>query len=91
VFPHVNGLWDTDRALLALHLQDIDTDPAVCAALDRLRVRYVLYDPHEFGGGDPSGNHFAGVHAAVEAGLFTPVASDGGSTLFRIEQCGPLP
>lgn len=90
VFPHVNGLWDPDRALLALHLQDIETDPAVCVALDRLRVRYVLYDPHEFGGGDPSGNHFAGVHDAVERGLFTPVASDGVTALFRIDSCGPL-
>ncbi|MEN2738041.1 DUF6541 family protein [Microbacterium sp. X-17] len=91
VFPHVNGLWDADRALIALHLQDIDTDPAVCAALDRLRVRYVFYNPHEFGGGDPSGNHFAGVHTAVQDGLFTPVSTDGDSTLYRIDQCGPLP
>ncbi|WP_029149324.1 DUF6541 family protein [Microbacterium indicum] len=91
VFPHVNGQWDPARLVLAWHLQDIDTDPAVCAALDELRVRYVLYDPHEFGGGDPSGNHFPGPHAAVERGLFTEVASDGGSTLYEITQCGPLP
>lgn len=90
VFPHVNGQWDADRLALAWHLAAIDTDPDVCAALDALRVRYVLYHPHEFGGGDPSGNHFAGVHAAVDAGLFTAVASDGDSTLYRIDQCGPL-
>jgi len=90
-FPHVNGQWDPQRLLLAFHLQDIRTDPAVCQALDDLRVRYVLYNPHAFGGGDPSGNHFSGVHAAVEAGLFTPVATDGDTSLLEITQCGPLP
>lgn len=91
VFPHVNGQWDQQRLLLATRLQDIDIDPRVCAALDALRVRHVLYHPHAFGGGDPAGNLFAGVHAAVEAGLFTEVLSDGDSTLYRIDQCGPLP
>lgn len=91
VFPHVNGQWDPERLVLAWQLERIDDDPAVCQALDALRVRYVLYHPHEFGGGDPSGNHFAAVHRAVEEGLFEPVATDGDSVLYRIGQCGPLP
>jgi hypothetical protein len=90
VFPHVNGQWDHARRVLAWELQDIDEDPEVCRALDALRVRHVLYNPHEFGGGDPAGSHFPGPHAAVEAGLLTVAATDGESTLFRIEQCGPL-
>jgi hypothetical protein len=91
VFPHVNGQWAADRLLIAAGLPNIEMDPAVCAALDALHVRYLLYHPHEFGGGDPSGNHFIGVHAAVDAGLFTEVATDGDSTLYRIDQCGALP
>lgn len=90
VFPHVNGQWDPARLVLAWQLEHIDDDPAVCQALDALRVRYVLYHPHEFGGGDPSGNHFAAVHRAVQEGLFEPVATDGDSVLYRIGQCGPL-
>lgn len=90
VFPHVNGQWDADRLTVAWHLAEIDTNPEVCAALDRLDVRYVTYSPHEFGGGDPSGNHFPGPHQAVEAGLFTLVASDADTSLYRIDQCGPL-
>lgn len=90
VFPHVNGQWDADRLTLAWHLAEIGTNPEVCAALDRLHVRYVTYSPHEFGGGDPSGNHFPGPHQAVEAGLFTLVLSDGDTELYRIDQCGPL-
>lgn len=90
VFPHVNGQWDPHRVVLATRLGDIATDPAVCTALNELRVRFVLYAPHEFGGGDPSGNKFAAIHDAVEQGLFTQVASDGDSMLLRIDQCGPL-
>lgn len=88
VFPHVNGQWDADRQTLAWHLADIRSNPEVCAALDRLAVRYVVYSPHAFGGGDPSGNHFPGPHQAVEAGLFTEVASTGDTRLFRIDECG---
>ncbi|WP_314732521.1 DUF6541 family protein [Microbacterium sp. Marseille-Q6965] len=91
VFPHVNGQWDPARLELAWRLDEVESNPAVCAALDELRVRHVLYNPHEFGGGDPAGNHFPGPHAAVEAGVLTPVASDGESVLYRIDQCGPLP
>lgn len=90
VFPHVNGQWDPDRAYLAWHLTDIETDPAVCEALDRLRVRYVVASSHEFAGGDPAGNHFPAIHAAVDAGLFVPVASAGDTVLYRIDQCGDL-
>ena len=90
VFPHVNGQWDADRQTLAWKLADIGTDPEVCAALNRLRVRYVTYAPHQFGGGDPSGNHFPGPHAAVDAGLFTLVETDGDARLYRIDQCGAL-
>ncbi|WP_221585423.1 DUF6541 family protein [Microbacterium sp. G2-8] len=91
VFPHVNGQWDEHRFQLAWNLEWIAEDPAICAALDALRVRYILYDPHAFGGGDPAGNHFPAPHEAVEAGLFSEVASDGGTALLRIDQCGPLP
>ncbi len=90
VFPHVNGQWDADRVTLAWHLAEIETDPEVCAALDRLRVRYVTFSPHAFGGGDPAGNHFPGPHAAVEAGLLTLVETDGDTRLYRIDRCGDL-
>lgn len=91
VFPHVNGQWDDARITVAQRLSDIQTDSSVCDALDELRVRYVVFNPHEFGGGDPIGNQFHAIHAAVKQGLFTPVRTDGESTLYRIDQCGPLP
>lgn len=91
VFPHVNGQWDAARQTLAWRLAAIETDPAVCAALDELRVRYVVYSPHAFGGGDPAGNHFPSLHEAVEAGIFAEVASAADSRLYRIDECGPLP
>ncbi|MBP2437569.1 DUF6541 family protein [Microbacterium amylolyticum] len=88
VFPHVNGQWDADRLTVAWHLDEIEGNPEVCAALQRLSVTYVLYNPHEFGGGDPAGNHFPGPHEAVENGRFTEVATDGESVLYRIDVCG---
>lgn len=88
VFPHLNGQWDPDRLLLAEHLPEINTNPDVCTALDRLNVHYVLYNPVLFDGGDPSGDKFAGVHAAAEDGLFAEVARSGDTVLYRIDQCG---
>ncbi|MEV4687633.1 DUF6541 family protein [Microbacterium sp. LWH3-1.2] len=87
VFPHVNGQWDADRLLLAQRLQDIDTDPTICDALRRLDVEFVVYSSHELSGGDPAGNLFPGPHLAVDAGLFTEVASAGETSLYRIDQC----
>ncbi|MET0734704.1 MAG: DUF6541 family protein [Microbacterium sp.] len=91
VFPHVNGQWDHDRHVVAGYLELIEEDPAICVALDNLRVRYVLFNPHALAGGDPAGDLFPGPHAAVGDGLFTEVASDGETTLYRVDQCGPLP
>ena len=88
VFPHVNGQWDQDRLILAQRLQDIGSEPAVCDALRRLNVRFVVYSAHELGGGDPAGNLFPGPHLAVDAGLFPLVASAGETSLYRIDQCG---
>ncbi|WP_119697089.1 DUF6541 family protein [Microbacterium halotolerans] len=90
VFPHVLGRWDDTRLTLAYSLPSIDETSEVCTALDELRVRYVLYTPGSFGGGDAEGDLFLGLHAAVEAGLFTEVATDGESSLYRIDQCGDL-
>lgn len=87
VFPHVNGQWDEDRLTLAWRLDAIEDDPAVCEALGRLDVEYVLYSSHDLGDGDPAGNHFPAPHRAVEAGLFELVAESGESSLYRIPQC----
>ena len=88
VFPHLTGQWDADRLLIASALPEIQKNPDICNALDRLNVRYVLSSSGALDGGDPSGNRFSGVHAAVDQGLFTQVESDGITTLYRIDQCG---
>lgn len=90
VFPHVSGRWDDVRLTLAYSLPSIDESPEACTALDELRVRYVLHTPGSFGGGDSEDDLFLGLHAAVEASLFTEVATDGESFLYRIDQCGDL-
>ena len=88
VFAHLNGYWDADRATVLSSLTEIDSDPAVCAALQRLNVHYVLYNPGAFLGGDPAGNVFGVIHEAVEAGIFTDVAAtDGTNVLYYVSQC----
>lgn len=87
VFPHVNGQWDTDRLVLAYQLTEIGSNAAVCQALRNLNVHYIVSNPHTFGGGDPSGNHFSAIRDAVNEGHFTPVLSDGSNTLYRISEC----
>lgn len=87
VFPHLNGQWDPERLLIAQHLDQIESDPAVCSALLHLNVHYLLVSTGQLDGGDPSGNKFAGIDTAASQGLFTPVLSDGESALLRIDQC----
>lgn len=90
VFPHVAGEWDAKRRVLASVLQTVGDNPAVCAALDDLRVRYVMYSSTDAPASGAVGDDFSGIHSAVEAGLFPRVATDGESALYRIDQCGEL-
>ncbi|GAA1926395.1 hypothetical protein GCM10009775_18210 [Microbacterium aoyamense] len=88
VQKHVYVARDEDETFLDLHLRDIDSDPEVCAAVDRIGVTHVL----DFG--DQA--VFASDATALQAGLnnlvpsehLVLVDSEGPSArLFRIEGC----
>ncbi|MGI4895237.1 MAG: DUF6541 family protein [Janthinobacterium lividum] len=87
LFPHFSGDYPAAAFVIADHLQDIATDPAVCAALAATRVRFVLDDgpiwdpPILVPGGFPGFRPLAGLPG------FVPVASGGGATLYRIQTC----
>ncbi|WP_417562173.1 DUF6541 family protein [Microbacterium sp.] len=74
-----------DYALLAQKLRDAASDPAVCEAVDRLGVDYVL----DFGLGDPGTGHvkMPGFTDFTGQPGFTEVASVGSSSLWRIAAC----
>lgn len=76
VFPHVGGAWDPDRLLLAKSLNEAAESPAVCAAVHRLDVSYVIDGPIEFWKGDRRQTRYPGLEVEGHPG-FVPVASGG--------------
>lgn len=87
LFPHVAGVWDHDRRVVAKRLDKIESNPAVCAALDALGVEWVLADSEVFGNGDPSAELFRGIDRAVASGVLTEVDREGSAALYRIDEC----
>jgi hypothetical protein len=88
VFPHLSGGWRADRALVAARLDDVATDPGVCAAVRRLHVGYVLDGPSTFWPDDPRQDAYPGLRVAGAPG-FEPVATGGRLTLYRLTACEP--
>ncbi|GAA0307450.1 DUF6541 family protein [Kineococcus aurantiacus] len=87
LYPHLRGNFPQDWVFLADHLQDAGTDPAVCAALGRTGVRYVLDDgqlwrPPKL---EPAG--YTAFRLFQGRPGFVEVASGGGVTLYEITAC----
>ena len=85
---HVYVSRDADEAFLDGHLRDIDSNPDVCAAVDRLGVTHVL----DFGSHPvfPSGaaDLQAGLNELPESDHLVLVDSEGSAArLFRVEGC----
>ncbi|GAB3397337.1 hypothetical protein GCM10027515_01440 [Schumannella luteola] len=88
LFPHLAGLWTPDQLTVAQRLDQAAVDPEVCAALDRLDVRFVFHSPGFLWGAPAEAAGFAGIDRAVTTpGVLTPVANDGASTLYRVSAC----
>lgn len=88
MFPHFTGEWSPDALLVAGSLDRANVDPAVCAAVSRLGLRYVLDDPGLLWGDPPEAQLYAGFHRATESGVLTEIAHRGATTLYRVAACG---
>jgi hypothetical protein len=86
LFPHLSGAWGRDRVTVASSLADVSDDAAVCPAVRRLGVDYVLSGPSAFWPGDRRQLQYAGLQVQGRSG-FEPVASGGRLTLYRITGC----
>lgn len=86
LFPHLQGSWGPDRALVAADLSAAGSDPDVCPAVRRLRLGYVLSGPVSFWKGDWRQAAYRGLDVSRAPG-FVPVASGGRLTLYRITAC----
>lgn len=84
---HIFGSPSTDEVFLAQHLAEIEDNPAVCAAVNRVGVGYVL----DFGSYDVSGDDdprgYVGVVDLSPSAHLTLVDSQGDARLFRVEGC----
>lgn len=87
LFPHFTGEWSADAALVASSLDRAGDDPAVCEAVDRLGLHYVLDDPGLLWGDPAEAAYFAGFHRAARSGVLTEVAHAGETILYRISAC----
>lgn len=86
LFPHLQGSWGPDRSLVAAHLSDAESNPAVCPAVRRLRLGYVLGGPVSFWKGDRRQASYRGLDVSRASG-FEPVAVGGRLTLYRVTAC----
>jgi hypothetical protein len=89
LFPHLAGEWSPDQLLVASALQTVRTDPVVCAAVQRLGIRYVVEDPELLWGRPADAAPFVGFHLAVQQHVLIPVARIGSAGLYRIPDCTP--
>lgn len=90
LFPHLTGEWNADQLLVAYGLDTAETNPAVCAALDRLDANYLFTDPELLWGGDAQAAVFAGIDRAPGSIELDEVARSGSSVLYRIAACAGL-
>ncbi|GHF63916.1 hypothetical protein FHX82_003125 [Amycolatopsis bartoniae] len=76
-----------DRTSVAQHLIDAATDPAVCAAADRLDVRYLLIGEEYFWPDSPGPKEYPGLADPGARPGFQLVDSDGPLKLYRLTAC----
>lgn len=88
-------LWPTektnnnaDRRLLGLELNDIASDPTVCAAAHRQGVDYVITGGRPFAWARPAQREqFDGINAITAGPGWTLVATEKPYTLYRLTSC----
>jgi hypothetical protein len=86
---HIYVARDDDEIYLDAHLRDIDDDPRVCEAIDRLGITHVLdFGSQNVFNSDGSGQDRAGLNDLPDSDRLVLVDSEGpGARLFRIEGC----
>ncbi|KLN35485.1 hypothetical protein FB00_06855 [Cellulosimicrobium funkei] len=85
LFPHSKSLTTEDQDLIAQSLGDAGTDQAVCEALERTGVEYVLTSDSMLWGRHPEG--FEGLDAREVRRVGEVVAREGDVRLWRITAC----
>jgi len=87
VFPHIGGTWAPDARYLGQNFANLLSDPEVCAAINRLGVRYFYWDANQLGIGDGRERQFTGLPTeSIPRGLEL-VDYGGTARVYRITAC----
>jgi len=90
VFPHTDGLWDTDSQYLAEFFYQIKDNPSICSILTDRNIKYFYYDPILHGNSNFFGLQYVNTEELAEAGILKQIASGGTATVFEIQGCEPV-
>ena len=85
--PTEKALTEGDRTLLAARLDDVGTDPEVCAAARRQRVGYAITGGVPFLWGREWVQLYDGIDSVGESEAFRQVAKEGPYTLYKLTEC----
>lgn len=88
LYPHVIPFMNEDKDLIAEALRDAQKDPEVCAAAERLNVKYVITsDELIYLPGNPNNTKYPGLEHLDQAPGFVEVARVGANRLYKLEDC----
>jgi uncharacterized protein DUF6541 len=88
LFPHFRNTTNDEMDLLAGHLDDMTTDPAVCKAVNDYNVEYLLIGGAAFRPVDSKWKYYAGLSDPYGLPGFELVDQSGPSKLYKITGCG---
>ncbi|SDB79784.1 hypothetical protein GA0111570_10153 [Raineyella antarctica] len=80
-FIHTKNTWSPDIALVAHGLDNVRVDPAVCGAVKRNHITYVIT------GGREATKDFTGIDSVSAADGFVLVQRTGPYTLWKVPDC----
>jgi hypothetical protein len=87
LIPTEKALTEGDRKLLAARLDDVGTDPEVCAAATRQRVGYAITGGVPFLWGRQWVPLYDGIDSVGKSEAFQQVAKEGPYTLYKLTEC----
>ena len=87
LFPHFRSEQSPEQDLIAGHLDEVGTDPAVCRAVRDLGVDYLLVGGVRFRTTDIKWEYYEGLDDPGAKPGFELVELDGNNKLYRITAC----
>ena len=88
VFTHLSGAWSPDALYAGQHFADIESDPEVCEAMNRLGVTHVYLDDLVYWPTHPAQKFYRGIGASipVEEG-FEMVDRSQTARVYAVSRC----